>query len=370
MRRFFQTGLLLIMIMIQACSKGGTDEASLSSGGTTTTPASNTVALKIVTITEGWITAPDGNKIFVRSAFPTKGGPHPAVIMVPGGIGSGTTLIEAPTTTALIAKGYAVITFNPEGRGSGQRGDLTSEGSEDYNGHIQQDDLKSVIESAQTFTFVDAKSVGVVSLSYGVSLAAGCLARYADDPAVRNIRFFVDTEGPSDSYVIMADPWLLDDVSVNDKTQNLYDLFQRYSLYYDETYLSLNPSSPTVLADNAWWSERAALEYIGSIKVPYLRLQSEWDHMQPPNATYLVGFDRPPLWYQNKHAVDMLNAATNGSCPWTRINGSDIGNAPNATYSHDAPPQYYSGSLEFEAVSSDFSLRLVQTIEEMFALKL
>jgi hypothetical protein len=370
MRRHFQIGVLLIIFLIQACSRGSTDSASVSSSGTTTTPPSNAVALNIVTVTEQWITAPDGNKIYIRSAFPTRGGQHPAVIMIPGGIESGTTLIDEPTTPALLEEGYAVITFNPEGRGSGQPGDLTSEGSEDYNGHVQQDDLQSVINSAQTFTFVDPKSMGVVSLSYGVSLAAGCLSRYADDDAVRNIRFFIDTEGPSDSYVIMADPWLLDDKSENDKTQNLYDIFHRYSLYYDETYLSLNSSSPTVLSDNAWWSERAALEYIGSIKVPYLRLQAEWDHMQPPNAMYLVGFDRYPLWYQNKHAVDMVNAATNGSSPWTRINGSDIGNAPNTTYTHDAPPQYYSGALDFESVSSDFSSRLVQTVNEMYALKL
>ena len=284
-------------------------------------------------------------------------------------LGSGTPFIDTPFTTALLENGYAVITFNPEGRGSGQPGDLTSEGSEDYNGHIHQDDLKSVIESAQAFSFVDPKRLGVVSLSFGISIASGCLARYADDPAVRNIRFLIDVEGPSDSYVIMADPWLLDDVSENDKTQSLYELFHMYSLHYDNcTYLHMSPSSPEAVSDTAWWSEREALQYIGAVKVPYLRLQAEWDHFQPPNQEYQTGFDQPPLWFQNKHAVDMVNAATDGSSPWTRVNGNDIGNAPNATYSHDAPPIYYSGSFDLQSSSSDFCLRLVHCVEELFAL--
>jgi hypothetical protein len=343
------TTVAWMVLMNSGCSRGG--------------------ATDMHAVKEQWIVAPNGNRIYTRSDFPSTGGPQfPAVIVIQGGLGSGTPFIDTPVSAALLEHGYAVITFNPEGRGSGQPGDLTSEGSEDYNGHIFQDDLKGVLESAQTFSFVDPKRLGVVSLSYGISIASGCLARYADDPAVQNVRFLVDVEGPSDNYVIMADPWLLDDVIENDKTQSMYDLFHQFSLHYDVTYLHMSPSSSKVKSAAAWWSEREALQYIGAVNVPYLRLQGEWDHMQPPNQEYQTGFNNPPLWYQNKHAVDMVNAATSGSSPWTRINGSDIGNPPNTMYSNDAPPRYYSGTLDVQSSTSGFASRLIFCIDELFAL--
>jgi hypothetical protein len=64
----------------------------------------------------------------------------------------------------------------------------------------------------------------------------------------------------------------------------------------------------------------------------YLRMQAEIDHAQ--GAGYF------------RHAIEMVNAATRlvsggtGSARWTRVNGSDIGNAVDLTYPLDDPSRY------------------------------
>jgi len=321
----------------------------------------------VYTETEQWLTAGDGNKIYTKWGVPVGAtGKLPAIIYVSGGFQAGTPCLSDELGIALFQAGYAVVTFNVEGRGSGDFGDLTSEGVDDYNGHIAQDDLKTVLDAARNNPSFDPGRIGILSRSFGVSIAAGCLARFADDPAVKNVRFLIDTEGPSDNYALAGDAWLLDAYAENDKTQTQYELFHHYSVHYDENYLHL--SSSEVMADAEWWAEREALKYIGLISVPYMRLQSEWDHMQPPDATYKDGFDHPPLWYPRKHVIDMVNGATNGSSPWTRVNASAMGNTPNTTYSQESQPAFYSGS--FHTDPSGYTAIAVQAVAEMFSLTL
>jgi hypothetical protein len=147
------------------------------------------------------------------------------------------------------------------------------------------------------------------------------------------VKYLVDGEGPSDSFVTSFEPWALDSDPSNDRHQLGYAIFGHWSLYRDP--------SPQ---NEAWWSEREATRYMGGIRCRYLRVQAEWDHAQPPNAQW-PGFDYPPLWYPCKHAIDLVNLASVGDSPWTRVNGLPLGNAPNSTYSRENPPAYYSGAM-------------------------
>ncbi|MFO0752369.1 MAG: prolyl oligopeptidase family serine peptidase [Thermodesulfovibrionales bacterium] len=348
-QRAFRSGVVLLLLLCCLCivaGCGGEGAAGGVDGATITFK-------KTADITEKWVTAANGNNIYVRLAYPSSSSgtsKYPAVVIVPGGLSGGTTFLDDGLSD-LAERGYIVVTFNPQGRGSGEEGDLTSEGEEDFDGYVHQDDLKSVIEDVMQDPNVDAGSIGVVSYSYGITLAAGCLARHPE----LNVKFLIDYEGSSESYTSMGDPWLLDTVETNDKTKRLYELFGHLSTEMD-------PSPANV----RWWAERQALAYIGSVKTAYLRIQSQWDHMQPPSVDYRDGFDHPPQWYRNKHAIDMINAATNGKATWTRVNEEWIGNAANAVYRNENPPRYYVDSLD---VNSDiFKDILKNLIEELFAL--
>lgn len=98
---------------------------------------------------------------------------------------------------------------------------------------------------------------------------------------------------------------------------------------------------------------RGDLNYIGSFRGAYLRLQATWDHAQPPDdeaeiATYHHPNGWPgggPAWWHNKHTTDMVNAAVTGGVPWVRVNLPPQRNAVNAAYDVDAPPAYLPGRL-------------------------
>ena len=49
---------------------------------------------------------------------------------------------------------------------------------------------------------------------------------------------------------------------------------------------------------------REALTFIADLQIPYQRLQTEKDHVQPTN----------------NHAIDIVNAAVAGDVPWARLN--------------------------------------------------
>ncbi|PIV28710.1 MAG: hypothetical protein COS37_00360, partial [Anaerolineae bacterium CG03_land_8_20_14_0_80_58_20] len=121
-----------------------------------------------------WAVNPSsGSRLFVRVAYPRawNGELIPALVLVPGGTGA----TEPRKAEALAAEGFLVIIFDPEGRGR-------SEGTEDYNGFIGQDGLAAVIEAATALPGLDANRYGLVSYSYGVTLATGALARHPDLP--------------------------------------------------------------------------------------------------------------------------------------------------------------------------------------------
>ena len=259
---------------------------------------------------ETWVSAPNGNQLYTRIVQPAPalypGQRFPAVIPIPGGTGDGAPLAGNPAYRDLAASGFVVIAFNAEGRGKGLPGNLLSEGSEDCNGFLHQDDLKAIIEFAAGRPNVDAGNIGVATSSFGIAIGAGALARYPSLP----VAYLVDNEGPHDSRVI-----------------TFYDVGpERQVCGHWSTVTDPSPEN------QAFWAEREAVRHIGGYRGRYLRIQAEIDHAQGP------GYFR--------HAIEMVNAATGtqysgaGSAAWTRMNGSDLGNPVNTVYPLGDPSGY------------------------------
>lgn len=198
------------------------------------------------------------------------------LVLMPGGIGTS----EADRAQRMADAGLAVVIFDADGRGA-------SGGSEDYNGFITQDGLAAVIRYAAQQPGVDSQRLGLVSYSYGVTAASGALARYPDLP----VRFYIDWEGPVNRFYSTVG----------------CDLSQQHGK------IAWQPCS-----DDEWWAEREALTFISQVRVPYQRIQSEKDHVQP----------------NNNHALEIVNAAVAGGVPWVRLNQD----APNQTYELNNPP--------------------------------
>ncbi len=215
----------------------------------------------------------------------------PAVVIVPGGLGFGSSAARGPELDAFLEAGCAVGYFDPDGRGK-------SEGEENWNGKVHQDGLHEFLNAVAALEFVDRENIGVVSSSLGLALAAGALGRYPGAPPVK---YFIDIEGPSDRFYITKsdDPRFL-------------EIFDGHTTKEEE-----------------WWAEREAVRSIQKVTCAYLRIQHERDHVHGENK---------------QHALDMINAATSaegggkGKSPWTRINGPE--NKANRTYGKGETPQW------------------------------
>lgn len=224
-----------------------------------------------------WVTNPSsGARLYVQLVRPTGGGtgPWPTLLLVPGGTGT----IQAGAAQRLAREGFLVVVFDPDGRGR-------SQGSEDYNGFVGQDGLAAVARAAATLPEVDTDRFGIVSYSYGVTMATGALARHSDLP----VDFYIDWEGPVSRF------------------------YTTVGCTGTKGNIQWQPCS-----NDAWWAEREALTFIGQIRLPYQRIQSQKDHVQP----------------ENRHAIEIVNAAVAAGLPWVRLND----NPPNQTYDPANPP--------------------------------
>jgi dipeptidyl aminopeptidase/acylaminoacyl peptidase len=141
-----------------------------------------------------WVQNPiSGARLAVQVILPQTydGTPLPTLVLVPGGAGDSSGFTKAPPggvskAQRMVDNGSAIVVFDPDGRGR-------SEGVDDDNGYLQQDRLAAVIEYAATLPGVDESRIGLVSYSYGVTMAADALARYPNLPDL----FFIDREGPA-----------------------------------------------------------------------------------------------------------------------------------------------------------------------------
>jgi hypothetical protein len=252
----------------------------------------------------------------------------PAVIVIPGGLSPGRTISQEVPWINLAEQGVVIVSFNFQGRGNATN-DITSEGEEDYNGFLNQDDLRLVVLYTLDLHNVQYDNVGIFSISYGITAAAGCVGTYPELQA----KWLIDVEGPSHSYVTCFEPWSLDSDPTNDLIQLGFNIFGHYSRERDPSVENMS-----------FWDEREAYLYIGGFRGYYLRLQAEWDHAQPPNEFFQdPAFDHPPEWWQNMHAIRMVNAAVEGGVPWVRVNSEEEGNTVNASYDYYNAPTWLSG---------------------------
>ncbi|MFC1763582.1 alpha/beta hydrolase family protein [Planctomycetota bacterium] len=287
------------------------------------------------------VLGPSGNRIYGQIRRPDPSA-HPdlclpAVILVPGGINPGRMEVLGRDARLLAEAGIVVVAFNAEGRVDERAPeDLRSEGEEDYNGFRQQDGLARIIEYILALDYVKADNVGLKSQSYGITMAAGCMARHPELP----VKYLVDGEGPPYSFATCHGPrYLAGDMQ---KYNTVKNLFGRLATWQD--------ASPENLA---WWSEREAINFIGAFRGYYLRLQATWDHAQPPeSAEQIPVYHHPegwpgggPAWWHNKHTTDIVNIAVSGGVPCVRVNLPEQGNTINRTYDVEHPPAYLPNML-------------------------
>ncbi|MBM3150737.1 MAG: hypothetical protein FJZ96_00800 [Chloroflexi bacterium] len=284
MRNLLPTIIFLLALTASGCNlpSGGQPSAGSQPPLASQEPASE--VLPVLLEPAGaenayWVENPSsGAKLYTRVHYPPAWdgvSSLPALALIPGGIAPS----DPQKATLLAARGFMVVIFDADGRGQ-------SQGAEDYNGHITQDGLAQVIRAAAGLPGLDPGRYGLVSYSYGVTAASGALARHPDLP----ISFFIDWEGPVDRF-------------------------------YTTVGCGGNPHGNIPWQpcnDDAWWSEREAVTFITNVRVPYQRIQSEEDHVQP----------------NNNHAIDIVNAAVAGDAPWVRLNEYP----PNQVYSTDNPP--------------------------------
>ena len=219
-----------------------------------------------------WVTNPtSGAKLKVYLVRTKRGSARlPAVVLIPGGTQCGQDVLWPPgglSTAQLFAKaGLLSVTFDPDGRG-------LSGGQEDDGGTVQQDGLSAVMELLRRRADVDPDRIGIVSFSYGLTIAAGYLARYADSTPAK---FLVDLEAPADRTDIGG----FSDPSVGHL---------------------LGMASPD---DEDYWQPREPVRHVARLRVPYQRVQMTPDHVQP----------------DAHHALALLQAARRGGVPWVRLN--------------------------------------------------
>ena len=186
-------------------------------------------------------------------------------------------------------------------------------GWEERLGHAGQEVVHLVLQRLLSLSEVDQQNMGIVTFSFGVVGATGALARHSD----LDVKFLIDWEGPSGP-------------------QNLRWVPPGHKIVRN------HPAS-----DEAFWKERTASEFIKQVRCRYLRVQSEVDHVQ------VLG--------QNQHAIEMLNNAAAGLCPWTRCNN----NPPNILYDEKRPENEKSKWLPGKLARSEMENLVLKYVEEM-----
>ena len=258
-------------------------------------------------------------------------GPLPAVVLLPGGLGAGRTMTRRPGALSLARAGMAVAAFNAEGRCSGKLGDPRSEGQNDFNGHRDQDGLAAVIRTVARHPAVDSERIGLYALSYGLVAAAGCLARHPDLP----VRYLVDEEGPADCASALLRAWAIEGED-SDWCRRALELFGHAC-----------PQRGGSSRDAAFWAQREPVRSIGAFRGRYLRLQAQWDHVQPPkDSSQVACFHQPPRWWHAKHACQLVGAALDGGVPWVRVNLAEHGNPAGMRFDTQQRPRLVPDSME------------------------
>lgn len=215
-----------------------------------------------------------GYPLAARLTRPVGAGPLPGVVVSPAihhGRAELDTFVSAVTAAEIAALGYAVLTFDPAGRGE-------SWGEEDFGGPEHQDDLRVAVRAL--LDRPDVTAVGVLSLSFGIVSAAATLAAHADELPVR---WLVDWEGPSDREIVTTGGTML------------------------------VPAAGHALDDEDYWAPREAVRHLAGLRCGYVRLQAWPDHAQGREI---------------RHAERLVRAASTGDLPWFQLNDHPRGELP------------------------------------------
>ncbi|UCG43297.1 MAG: PQQ-binding-like beta-propeller repeat protein [candidate division WOR-3 bacterium] len=224
-----------------------------------------------------------------RPAYASPDNPLPAVILVPGLTNPGTVFDQNRFADNIASDGFVVMHFDPEGRGR------TGAFPEDYGGHVHQDGLRSCLEAVAARGDVDAEAVGLLTVTDGVTMATGMIARHRQAPQVK---FLLDYEGPADRH---------------------------------QTSTDSGGHIPVPVDSEAFWVQREAARFIKQLPSIYLRMQTAQDG-------HSGGLG-------NTHCIALIDSATHttfggsGKAAWTRVNDS-VMNEPNRTYTLGNPPRY------------------------------
>lgn len=216
------------------------------------------------------VTNPNGGgQLAVYMQLPDGPPPYKAIVVVPGGQGDASTVMnEESTRQGILDKGVAVFRFDPDGRGQ-------SSGEEDLGGKRHQAGLKAIIQAVIDRDDIVDDQVGVFSNSFGIVMSSGALANHQTDAI-----FLIDWEGPSS---------------------------RDYIARCDGTDGTSQPPFPEGMHcdDEAFWAEREAIAYMADVDLPYQRIQRKLDHVHKEDAG---------------HAWDCYGLALEGESSWVRLN--------------------------------------------------
>jgi len=234
----------------------------------------------------------------------TEASPCPAVVLVPDRLEAGIDTFS-PVASGLAAELVSlVVVFNSPGRGSGSE---RSSGEEDFNGTKAQDKFVELLIHVSKQTFVVKNNIGIVSIGFGLSLAAPALARFQEG-SLEFIRYLIDVEGPINRCYITQSPFFVNQSEgwyINQDGPGFtpsrcdFDLHPRLQKFpagtssdgkgtdgtpnsyicNENTYL-LKEASVTC-EDDSFFTTREPKQYLEEIGVHYLRLQFRYDHEQP-----------------------------------------------------------------------------------------
>ena len=219
-----------------------------------------------------WVHNPtSGINIYTLTYRPTNATPgtrYPAIVFVPGGVGTNTTF-SAADMQAQANQGFIAVSFDPDGRGLSTGGGIFT--VEDFGGNIQQDGLHQVLKYVSTRNDVYADNIFIQSRSFGVTMSAGAIARYPHTPQVKAL---VQWEGPANRS---------DTASMTGHD----------------------------IADNAWWFSREPINFIDKFQGDFISIQSQIDHAQPDHLHTIL---------LNNRAVNLASGGA-GRSRFTRVNG-------------------------------------------------
>jgi hypothetical protein len=274
----------------------------------------NTVTVVVETLQV--VNPTSGCTLYVHIHRPAYAGPGnrvPGVVFVPGGAGYGSQLDSTTLPDDIATDGFAFMHFDPDGRGR------SGAYPENYDGYVQQDGMHACLSLLASRDYVDTSRLGVYTRFYGITMASGMIARYAEPP----VKFLLDFEGPADR---------------------------------SQTCQDSGGFVPVPVDSEAFWQEREAARFMKQVPSAYLRMQNE--------------IDGDPMITDNRHCIQLVDSATAvayggaGISAWTRVNDS-VMNPPNQVYTLSDPPVWIPQEQEWQ----DF-VRILLYLHELAGMEL